>query len=64
LKKKHKREKSKAKRDAKKISIQFVQQAFPNNNYLIQKKTPHDGIADAVCMAYYSYLFDRGKTID
>ncbi len=49
-----------AKKKAKEASIVFVQRMFPTVDLYHGKKNPHDGIADAICIAYYGYLKDRG----
>jgi len=53
---------SKAKREAKLVSAEFVFKTFPQANIYIGKN-PHDGMSDAICMAYYGYLYDKGQLL-
>jgi crossover junction endodeoxyribonuclease RuvC len=44
-------------KDTKEKSISFVKENYPKCNLIPKpKRTPHDGIADAVCIAHYSKL--------
>ncbi len=44
---------NKAKKDAKMVSCEFVMKRFPNFNIVV-KKTPHDGMAESICLAMYA----------
>jgi hypothetical protein len=44
---------NKAKKDAKMVSCEYVMKRFPNIN-IIAKKTPHDGMAESICLAVYA----------
>jgi len=52
-----------AKKKAKEASTTFVLKMFPEVDLYMGKKNAHDGIADAVCIAYYGYMKDRGQTL-
>lgn len=42
-------------------SILFVQKTLPDADLTPgRKRTPHDGLADAVCMGYYGYMMRKG----
>lgn len=66
LKKQHKKEhgssNNRIKKEAKMVSAKFAMRMFPEAN-IMNGKNPHDGIADAICMAYYGYLLDKGSLI-
>lgn len=44
---------NKAKKDAKMVSCEYVMKRFPNINIIV-KKTPHDGMAESICLAMYA----------
>lgn len=50
--------KSKLKHDTKATSLKAAQRLFPECTFLAtpRSKVPHDGIVDAVLIAYYAYL--------
>lgn len=54
LQKAHNIQKAKAKKEAKLVTAKFVEKRYPTFDIRLGKKNPHDGIADAICMALYS----------
>jgi len=61
-KKAHNSIKNKAKKIAKAVSCKYVAQQYPELDISFGKKDPHDGIADAICLAQYAFFFKAGKT--
>ena len=47
--------------DTKAESILFCKRKFPNVDLTPteRSKKPHDGLSDALCMAYYSFLINN-----
>src|SRR5574343_611551 len=51
LKKVHSREKNSMKKDAKLVACKYIEKRFPSVDLYRGKKNPHDGMAEALCMA-------------
>ena len=64
LKEQHKKEfgagNNKAKKDAKLIACTFIERRFPNLDIRMGKKNPHDGMAEALCMALFAKKMQIG----
>jgi len=54
LKKVHTREKTSMKKDAKLVACKFIEKRFPSVDLYKGKKNPHDGMAEALCMALFA----------
>ena len=54
IRKVHNSKKAKAKKEAKLVGCTFINRRFPTLDINLGKKNPHDGMAEALCMALYA----------
>lgn len=54
IEKKHRSEKARCKKESKLVACHFIKKRYPNLDIHFGSKNPHDGVAEALCMAIFA----------